>query len=119
MLDLTIDVSGTCLGNVDKYDYLGFCTDKKLDMTSHIEKLVKKVGFKLHTMSLMRRFLTLKTTLLPYKVMIMPHFDNVDFEIDSSNKNNTDRLERGYIKELCGKKRISQILTIKKISVYF
>ena len=63
-------------------------------MTSHIDKIIKKVGFKLHTMSLMRRFLTLKTTLLLYKVMIIPHFDYVDFVIDSSNKQNTDRIER-------------------------
>ena len=30
----------------------------------------------------------------PYKVMIMPHFDYVDFVLDSSNKKCTDRLER-------------------------
>ena len=94
LLNLKVDAGGTYLGNVDNYDYLSFCIDRKLNMNSHIDKIMKKVGFKLHTMSLMRRFLPLKTSLLLYKVMIIPHFDYVDFVIDSSTKRNTDRLER-------------------------
>ena len=91
---LKINADGMNLGNVDTYDYLGFCMDKKLNMHSHIEKIVKKISFKIYILTLMRRFLTLKTSLLVYKVMIMPHFDYVDFVIDSSNKDCTDRLER-------------------------
>ena len=91
---LKIKVDTNPLGNVDTYDYLGFCIDHKLNMNSHIEKLVKKVGFKLYTLTLMRRFLTLKTSLLIYKVMIMPHFDYVDFVIDSATKKCTERVER-------------------------
>ena len=90
---LKITANTNQLGNVDTYDYLGFCIDKKLNMQSHIDKLVKKVGFKLHTLTLMRRFLTLRTSLLIYKVMIMPHFDYVDFVIDSATKKCTDRIE--------------------------
>ena len=89
-----IDAGGILLGNVETYDYLGFCIDKRLSMTVHIDKLVKKVGFKLHTLSLLRRYVTLHTVLLIYKVMIMPHFDYVDFVLDSANKKCTDRLER-------------------------
>ena len=91
---LHVDVERKALGNVDTYDYLGFCIDKKLSMSAHIDKLVKKVGYKLHTLSLMRRYITLDTALLIYKVMIMPHFDYVDFVLDSANKKCTDRLER-------------------------
>ena len=54
LLNLKVDAGGTYLGNVDNYDYLGFCIDRKLNMNSHIDKIMKKVGFKLHTMSLMR-----------------------------------------------------------------
>ena len=89
-----IYVDDTSLGNVDTYDYLGFSIDKKLNMNSHKDKLVKKVGFKLYTLTLMRRFLTQKTALLIYKVMIMPHFDYVDFVLDTANKTCTDRIER-------------------------
>ena len=37
---------------------------------------------------------THKTALIIYKVMIMPHFDYVDFVIDSATKEKTERLER-------------------------
>ena len=91
---LKINSENNQLGNVDTYDYLGFAIDRKLTMNSHIDKIVKKVSFKLHTLTLMRRFLTTKTALLIYKVMIMPHFDYVDFVIDSSTQKGTDRIER-------------------------
>ena len=91
---LKINAETNPLGNVDTYDYLGFCIDRKLNMNSHIDKIIKKVGFKLYTLTLMRRFLTLKTALLIYKVMIIPHFDYVDFVVDSATKKSTDRLER-------------------------
>ena len=89
-----ITTENSHLGNVDTYDYLGFSVDRKLNMNSHIDKVIKKVGFKLHTLTLMRRFITMKTALLMYKVMILPHFDYVDFVIDSAYKKHTDRLER-------------------------
>ena len=88
-----IDAGGILLGNVETYNYLGFCIDKRLSMTVHIDKLVKKVGFKLHILSLLRRYITLHPVLLIYKVMIMPHFDYVDFVLDSANKKCTDRLK--------------------------
>ena len=93
-VDLHIDADGTILGNVNTYDYLGFSMDSKVNMTSHVDKVVKKIGYRLHTLTLIRRFLTLKTALLTYKVMIMPHFDYVDIVLDSANKQYTDRLER-------------------------
>ena len=42
----------------------------------------------------MRRYITERTALLIYKVMIMPHYDHIDFVIDSAPKEKTDRLER-------------------------
>ena len=91
---LKIKIDDTDLGNVDTYDYLGFSLDKNLTMKSHLNKIIKTVSFKLYTLTLMRRFITMDTSLLLYKVMIMPHFDYVDFVIDSANKDLTDRLER-------------------------
>ena len=48
-----IEADGTYRGNVDTYDYLGFSIDKKLTMTSHVDKLIKKGGFKLYSLTLM------------------------------------------------------------------
>ena len=42
----------------------------------------------------MRRYISERTALLIYKVMIMPHYDYVDFVIDSATKYKTDKLER-------------------------
>ena len=72
---------------------LVFVLDKKLNMNSHIDKFIKKVGFKLCTLTLMRRFLTIKTALLIYEVMIIHHFDYVDFVIDSATKKCTRKIE--------------------------
>ena len=63
-------------------------------MTSHIDKNIKKVSYKIHTLNIIRRYISERTASLVYKAMIMPHFDYVDFVIDSALKNKTDRLER-------------------------
>ena len=84
----------TKLGNVNTYDYLGFSIDRKLTMSTYLDKIIKKVSYKIHTLSIVRRYISQKTSSLVYKVMIMPHFDYVDFVIDSATKCKTDRLER-------------------------
>ena len=84
----------TILKNVDTYEYLGFNMDRQLTMSTHVDKVIKKVSYKIHTLNIMRRYITEKTASLIYKVMIMPHFDYVDFVIDSAIKQKTDRLER-------------------------
>ena len=63
-------------------------------MSTHVDKVIKKVSYKIHTLNIMRRYVTEKTASLVYKVMVMPHFDYVDFVIDSAIKQKTDRLER-------------------------
>ena len=42
---LKINAETNPLGNVDTYDYLGFCIDRKLNMNSHIDKIIKKSRF--------------------------------------------------------------------------
>ena len=83
-----------CLGNVDTYEYLGFTIDHHLTMSAYIDKIIKKISYKLYTMNIMRRYISEKTALLIYKVMIMPHYDYVDFVIDSATITKTNRLER-------------------------
>ena len=90
----SIQIDETYLTNVETFKYLGIHIDNKLKMNVQIDKIFKTVSIKLHTFSLMRRFLTKKTALLLYKVMILPHFDYVDFIVDSSTTENTDKIER-------------------------
>ena len=94
LLNIPVKIDTKALGNVDTYDYLGFAIDNHLTMSVHVDKMIKKTSFKLYILSIMRRFLSEKTALLIYKVMIMPHYDYVDFVVDSATKEKTDRLER-------------------------
>ena len=94
LLNFSIRKDTSCLGNVDTYDYLGFTIDNRLTMSSYLDKIIKKISYKLRTLNIMRRFITEKTALLTYKVMIMPHYDYVDFVIDSATAEKTKRLEK-------------------------
>ena len=94
LLNIHVNMNATCLGNVNTYDYLGFIIDNRLTMSAYIDKIIKKISYKLYTMNIMRRFLSERTALLIYKVMIMPHYDYVDFVIDSATSEKTQRLER-------------------------
>ena len=94
LFNISIRKDTTCLGNVETYDYLGFTIDNRLTMSAYMDKIIKKISFKLYTMSIMRRYISERTALLVYKVMIMPHYDYVDFVIDSANADKTKRLER-------------------------
>ena len=94
LLNLKIQKDTEAIGNVETYEYLGFSLDRKLTMTPFLDKIIKKVSYKLYTLNIMRRYITERTALLIYKVMIMPHYDYVDFVIDSAMKEKTDRLER-------------------------
>ena len=114
---LKINAEINMLGNVDTYDYLGFSMDRRLNMNTHIDKIIKKVGFKLYTLTLMRRFLTMKTALLIYKVMILPHFDYVDFVIDSATKVCTTRIERLHKRAIRKIENISDVENREKYDV--
>ena len=94
LLNITILKDTEPLGNVDTYDYLGFTLDNHLTMLAYVDKIIKKINFKLYTMNIMRRYISERTALLVYKVMIMPHYDYVDFVIDSATKYKTNKLER-------------------------
>ena len=94
LLNFSVRKDTSCLGNVDTYDYLGFTIDNRLTMSSYLDKIIKKISCKLHTLNIMSRFITEKTALLIYKVMIMPHYDYVDFVIDSATAEKTKTLEK-------------------------
>ena len=91
---LTVQIYSKNLSNVETFEYLGVLIDNKLKMNAQSEKMFKKVRTKLYTFSLIRRFLSLKIALLTYKVMILPHFDYIDFTLDSATNESTDKLER-------------------------
>ena len=64
----------------------------RLSMSSHIDKVITKVSLKLYTMTLMC-INAHSNSSFDLQVMILPHFDYVDFVLDSANKQCTDRIE--------------------------
>ena len=118
LLNASVNKDTTRLGNVGTYDYLGFTIDNRLTMSAYLDKTIKKISYKLYTLNIMRRFISEKTALLIYKVMIMPHYDYVDFVIDSATIEKTKRLERlhkrairiiEYTTDLDHKKSVSEL----------
>ena len=91
---MSVQIDNKNLSNVDAFEYLGVLIDNKLKMNSQVDKIFKKVSTKLYTFSLIRKYMSLKIALLTYKVMILPHFDYVDFTIDSATNEYTDKLEQ-------------------------
>ena len=67
---------------------------QKLKMKNQIDKIFKKVSHKIYTLSILRRYLSQKPSLLLYKVMILPHFDYVDFIVHSATNEYTEKIER-------------------------
>ena len=92
--NLSISIDSVNLANVSTFEYLGIVIDNKLKMNYQIDNIFKKVSSKLYTFSIIIRFLSQKIALLTYTVMILPHFDYVDFILDSATNENTNKLER-------------------------
>jgi len=49
-----INMTGCSIPNVEKYEYLGVVMDKNLNLTEHLEKLVKKVPSRVKLLSRIR-----------------------------------------------------------------
>ena len=93
-LEKHISIDSVDLANVTTFEYLGVVLDNKLKLQQQVDKIYKKVSSKLYTFSIIRRYLTRDIALMTYKVMILPHFDYVDFVLDSATNESTDKLER-------------------------
>ena len=87
-------IDETPLMQVHVYEYLGVHIDDKLTMKNHIENVCKSVQRKYGILRKIRRYISCKTALLVYKVMIRPHFDYGDYLIDSGTQCNIDKLEK-------------------------
>ena len=61
------------LSTVHTYEYLGIILDDKLSMNFYLESMWKKANAKIGILAKIRRFITEKTAMKIYKVMIRPH----------------------------------------------
>ena len=80
-----IMIDDKALSRVHVYEYLGVQIDDKLNMSNQIDNICKKVQQKHGILKKIRKYIGMRTALSIYKTctMIRPHFDYVDFIIDS------------------------------------
>ena len=92
--DVVPMIKGKCLDVIKHFEYLGMQTDDKLQMNKHVETMYKKARCKLGILYKIRRFIGYQTSILLYKVMIMPHMEYGDFKVDSANQISIQRLDK-------------------------
>ena len=75
-------IRGEPINSVVKFKYLGLILDTNLNFQAHYSDLINSVQYKIHFLSKIRKFLTIKTALLLYKTTILPLIDYGDFIYD-------------------------------------
>ena len=84
-----IDVNNTNIKIMDNnlemvrvYKYLGVFIDTQLNFQHHNKILTRNVNFKVTHFKRIRRFITMKATVLIYKYTILPVLEYADFIVD-------------------------------------
>ena len=89
-----LSIRDTNLSQVHEYKYLGVHIDSKLTMGARIDIMVcTNVQKKYGILRKIRRYISLDTALLIYKVMIRHHFDYGDYMMDSGAQCKIDKLD--------------------------
>ena len=81
------------LSTVSTYEYLGIILDDKLSMNDYLESMWKKANAKIGILAIIRRFISEKTAMKIYKVMIRPHLDYIDFVVESGSADRVHKLD--------------------------
>ena len=74
-------IRGEPINSVVKFKYLGLIYTN-LNFQAHYSDLINSVQYKIHFLSKISKFLTIKTALLLYKTTILPLIDYGDFIYD-------------------------------------
>ena len=75
-------IRGEPINSVVTFKYLGLILDTNLNFKAHYSDLINSVQYKIHFLSKIRKFLTIKTALLLYRTAILPLIDYGDFIYD-------------------------------------
>ena len=92
--NLKVQLLNTFIQQVPSYKYLGVILDVNLNFNLQIQQTINKVSHKLYILSKIRQFLTVKTSILIYKSMILPYFDYGDIIYMFASKSELSKLER-------------------------
>jgi hypothetical protein len=92
--DLNIKVNNNPISCVTNSTFLGFDIDENLTWSSHINKLVSKLSYKIGLLRKLREIVPQETCHLLYNSLVLPHFDYADTVYDSANATDLDRLQK-------------------------
>lgn len=70
-----INIDGEEIEVVDKFKYLGFLIDNKLNFSSQASSCIKQANYKMFLMRKIRGYMNSKTSLLIYKSMVLPYLE--------------------------------------------
>ena len=87
-------LNDTRLEHVSNYKYLGITLDSKLTYNKHVNTVIRTTSHKAYCLSKIRKYLTVKASLIIYKTTIIPYFDYGDFVYEAANKSMTEKLQR-------------------------
>ena len=90
-VDLSINVAGEVLEQVNVFKYLGFI-DNKLTFNDHIEYILKKSKQKVGFLWRVRKYLPRSIALTLYKSLVLPHFDYGDIIYGHTVQSNLQKL---------------------------
>ena len=91
---IEIKIGTHALNEVDSYKYLGTTLDATLNGSKQLDKLNAHIAYKLTTFRKIRRYMSEKTAILIYKVMILPILDYNDIIYGLLSKQQTTKLQR-------------------------
>ena len=75
---LNIRCGNDQIEQVSVFKYLGILLDSTLSFSEHIDYVCKKVNMRLSVLGRTRKYLSVKTSLMLYKSLVMPYFDYCD-----------------------------------------
>ena len=83
-----------CVGNVDKYNYLGVIVDNKFLFDHFIDAKYNKANLRFLQLRKLQKAITCEIAITIYKQMILPLLDYADFIVESARKSKVEKSEK-------------------------
>ena len=92
--NINVHFNGTKLTRVRKCKHLGVIIDENLSWHDHVQHLEKKVNPGLYYLNKARSLIPSKTLVMPYKSIIVPHFDYFNVIWGTCNQSSFHKVQK-------------------------
>ena len=89
-----LQINEICVHSVKSYTYLGLPMDYSLTFDLAVKTVVKKVHNKVHTLSLVRKYITQACAVTIMKSKVLPYIDYTLFALGAASDKNLTQLQR-------------------------